>query len=231
MHGFGNAACLAPAGACHIQEPHKLSVIKWTSLDIHPVSINSAFLFANRVQFFLYLIVWAETVSGCHPSTFILCHSSLLCTVVQSYTMEGAQKLSKQSHTGIHRACLCLCLTHARTSKLIINIVCCSKDLPSHFHQLYDIGRGESALIFQDIKQMADVLWMEKTPHVPLHIQTHHHTITFPNFSVACLSLKYYCILCFLVRNLLWLSFSKFGKLVFPSLFSWYCGSSNLLFT
>lgn len=114
--------------------------------------------FANRVQFFLCLIVWVGTVSGCHLSTFIICHRSLHCTVVQSATKEGVQKLSKQSHTGIHRACLCLCLTHIGTSKLIINIICYSKDLPSHFHQLYDIGREESALVFQDIKQMAHVL-------------------------------------------------------------------------
>lgn len=126
--------------------------------------------------------------------------------------MEGVQKLSKQNHTGNHRACHCLCLT----SKFIINIICYSKDLPSHFHQLHDIGGGESTLIFQDIKQMAHVLWMEKTPHVPLQIQTHKHVVMCPRLSIACLSLKYYCILCFLVRNLLLVCFGT------QSLASWF---------
>lgn len=76
------------------------------------VLIHTPFLLI--VPFFLqtgfnssFLIVWVGTVSKCHLYTFIICHRRLLYTVVQLYTMEGVQKLNRQNHIGIHRACLC----------------------------------------------------------------------------------------------------------------------------
>lgn len=56
-----------------------------------------------------------------------------------------------------------------------------------------------------------------ETPHILLHTQTHQRVVMCPSLSIACFSLKYCCVLCFLIRNLLLVCFGPS-----QSLASWF---------
>lgn len=74
---------------------------------------------------------------------------ALYCNTI---TRNGGNTEAKQAKSYRNTAlAFAVVNTHSKPNMLISNIICYSKDLPSHFRQLYKAEEGESAFFFQDI--------------------------------------------------------------------------------